>query len=66
MKVKPILSYNILGTGIKLDSKKTYRAVPAINQPEYKEKGKIFILENGTEINSFGVLLEAGEYHIVK
>jgi hypothetical protein len=66
MRVQPILNYNVLGTGIKLDSKKVYRAILAINQPEYKEKGKIFLLENGNDLNSYGVLLERGEYKIIK
>ena len=65
MKVKPILDYHVLGTGIRLDSKKAYRAILASNQPEYKEKGKIFLLENGNSQNSYGVLLERGEYKII-
>jgi len=42
-KVKPNLSYELLGTNIKLDKNKTYLAVPATNQPDWKSKGLMFV-----------------------
>lgn len=57
MKVKPILSFKLLGTSIQLDKNKTYTASHATNQPDWKEKGLVFV---------DGVLLAKGEYEIVK
>ena len=56
MKVKPKENYKLLGTSIVLNKNKTYNAVIATNQPNYKKKGLIFV---------DGVLLNANEY-IVK
>tara|TARA_R100001163_G_C5025834_1_gene167391 strand:+ start:92 stop:361 length:270 start_codon:yes stop_codon:yes gene_type:complete len=56
MKVKPKENYKLLGTSIVLNKNKTYNAVIATNQPNYKEKGLIFVDD---------VLLNANEY-IVK
>ena len=66
MKVKPKLNYKLMGTNIKLDKNKTYNYITAINQPDYKKKGKIFILENGNNKNSFGFLLNKKEYEVIK
>jgi len=57
MTVKPLHNYKLLGTSIQLDYKKTYKASHAENQPDWEEKGLIFVE---------GILLEAGEYVIVK
>jgi len=46
----------LLGTSIKLSSSRTYWAEYATNQPDWKEKGKVFIN---------GVLLESGEYEVI-
>jgi CYTH domain-containing protein len=56
MKVKPLENYRLLGTPIVLDKNTVYNAVIARNQPNYKEKGLIFV---------DGVLLAKGEYKIV-
>jgi len=66
MKVKPKLNYKLMGTNIKLDKNKTYNYITAINQPDYKKEGKIFILENGNNKNSFGFLLNKKEYEVIK
>jgi len=57
MKIKPKESYEQLGTGIKLDKNKVYKATIARNQPSYKEKGLIFVQ---------GILLNKYEYTVVK
>lgn len=44
--VRPILDFKFLGTDIRLDKNKTYLAIAATNQPEYKEKKKIFIFDS--------------------
>lgn len=56
MKVKPNESYKLLGTSISLVKRRVYKAAIATNQPDYKEKGLIFVK---------GVLLGNGEYEIV-
>ena len=57
MRVKPKLNYQLLGTSIRLNSKKVYRATIASNQPDYKKQGLIFVR---------GILLDKTEYMIVK
>lgn len=57
MKVKPNESYKLLGTSITLVKGKTYNATIATNQPDYEEKGLIFVE---------GILLATGEYEIVE
>lgn len=57
MKVKPKENYKLLGTFIVLNKNKTYNAVIATNQPNYKEKGLIFVDD---------VLLNANQYIEVK
>jgi len=57
MRVKPKLDYHLTGTSITLDSSKVYEAIHATNQPDWEEKEKIFV---------DGVLLEKGEYSIIK
>ena len=61
MKIKPKLSYSIDGYG-NLNKDKTYKAVIATNQPDYKEKGKIFVLPN--EDLRIELLLTRTEYEI--
>tara|TARA_R100000781_G_C4035318_1_gene112038 strand:+ start:338 stop:511 length:174 start_codon:yes stop_codon:yes gene_type:complete len=56
MKVKPKRNYKLLGTSIVLNKDKIYNAVIATNQPNYKEKGLIFVNE---------VLLNKKEYIII-
>jgi hypothetical protein len=58
MKVKPKENYELLGTNIKANKNLIYQAEPAINQPNYKEEGLIFLIING-------FLLKKGEYTII-
>jgi len=59
MKVKPKLAYRFANSNEStgLNPNKVYNAIIATNQPEHKEKGKIFIDD---------MLLERGEYIIIK
>lgn len=57
MKVKPNESYKLLGTSLSLVKGRVYKAIIATNQPDYKEKGLIFVR---------GILLGNGEYEIVQ
>jgi hypothetical protein len=62
MKIKPKENYSINGYG-KLNKAKIYKAVIATNQPDYKEKGKIFVEPN--EDLRIELLLTRNEYEIV-
>ena len=47
----------------KLNKDKTYKAVIATNLPDYKEKGKIFVLPN--DDLRIELLLTRNEYEII-
>ena len=57
LTVKPHDDYELLGTQIKLDKNRVYKAHIAFNQPDYKRYGLIFV---------DGVLLNRSEYRLVK
>ena len=61
MVIRPKLSYKLLGTSLKLDSTQVYRAIDATNQPDWEERGKIFVQIN----NNDSMLLESGEYEVM-
>lgn len=63
MKVKPNENYCMLGTDVRLDKNRIYDAETATNQPDYDEKGKIFVLlpERGDD----GFMLKSGEYTVI-
>jgi len=55
-KVRPLQNYYWAGMA-KLDSEKVYEATPATNQPNYKERGLVFVE---------GYLLTKEEYEVAK
>lgn len=59
-KVRPDKAYKLLGTDLVLDPNKTYTAIHAMNIPDWKERGLIFIGP------SPGFLLEHNEYIIIE
>lgn len=56
LMVKPLRNYKLRGTDIVLDKNRVYSASHATNQPEWQQKGKIFVEE---------VLLSHGEYTVI-
>ena len=60
--IKPAASYKLTGTSIKLSKDKTYTACNATNQPDWEEKGKIFVDDD----YGFGFMLERGEYTVLE
>jgi hypothetical protein len=56
MNVKPLESYQLLGTSIKLDKEEVYEAIPATNTPDHEARGAVYVGE---------VLLVRGEYVIM-
>ena len=59
LKIKPKENYKLLGTYpvITLNKNKVYRAIIAINQPDYKKTGLVFCND---------ILLNKTEYTIIK
>jgi hypothetical protein len=58
--IRPIKTFTMLGTAIKITPEEVYPAVIAKNLPEWKERGQVYV---GGEN---GLILETGEYVIVK
>ena len=56
LQIRPLKNFELLGTDVRLDRHKAYRAHAAINQPEWYSKRKIFC---------GGMILEQGEYEIL-
>ena len=61
MRVRPLENYKLLGTDIKLDKTKVYNAVHATNQPEWEDRGLIFVDDD----HHFGFLLSKEDYVVV-
>jgi hypothetical protein len=65
MKIRPLLNFHLLGCDSRhtLDSAKWYDATPATNQPEWQEKGKVFVSFDHPDIDpENAILLESGDY----
>lgn len=61
MKVKLLDTAKLLGTEIVFHKGRTYKAMVATNQPDYKTAGKIFVVKS----NGDSILLQKGDYQIV-
>lgn len=67
MKIKPKLAFSYYGIhGNHLDPRKVYPCIPADNQPDWKEQGKIFVPFDPEDENVDGdsIMLEKGDYEI--
>ena len=60
--IRPMLDYKLLGTAMQLDKEKVYPAIVAKHIPDWKERGLVFVGDPDTD----GILLEEGEYVVVK
>lgn len=66
IKVRPKMAFvHAPGVGLHLNPKKTYTAVIAFNQPDYLEKGKVFLTEHGKKGTWMEMMLEREDYDIV-
>jgi len=63
MKIRPNENYSVLGYG-RLNKNKTYEACIATNQPDYKEKGLIFVEAN--DDLRIELLLTSDEYGVIE
>lgn len=64
MKIKPLDNWKLAGTNLALDSRETYIATPAINQPNWYEEGKVFVEVPNKDGAS--ILLTEDEYEVVE
>jgi hypothetical protein len=68
MKIKPNDDFTSLGLGYnspKLDKSKVYDAVPATNQPDWEEKGKVFVSFNN-DGQEPSMLLDKFDYQVIE
>ena len=63
--VKPLGNYKLLGTDIVLNTEKTYKAIDAVNQPRWRDRELIFVLETGDLERDVGVLLSKSDVKFV-
>ena len=63
MKIIPNENYSVLGYG-RLNKNKIYEACIATNQPDYKEKGLIFVEAN--DDLRIELLLNSDEYGVIE
>lgn len=67
MIIKPHENYHMVGTdsNLRLDKTRNYVARPATNQPDWKEKGKVFVsFDDDSEEPS--ILLDKFDYDIIQ
>lgn len=66
MKVIPKESYKMLGSSIFVKAGHVYDAEPAANQPEYQERGLIFITNAENDGCGLGFLLDSNDYTVIE
>ena len=59
MKVIPKENYVLLGTGFRLNKTRVYEAIHATNQPNWRKRRAIFVID-GDE----SMLLEGDDYRV--
>lgn len=65
MRVQPLNDFRMLGTGIHVSKDKVYDAIHATNQPDWKERGLIFIQGAEGDSTDLGFLLDKTDYMVV-
>mgnify|MGYP001216584597 CR=1 FL=1 len=65
MRVRPRADFKMLGTGISVSKDEVYEAVHATNQPNWEERGLIFIRNADGDTSDIGFLLDATDYEVV-
>ena len=56
IRVRPLMDYHLVGTEVKISRKTIYVATIASNQPNYVERGLVFVK---------GILLDNTEYRVI-
>jgi len=67
MRVQPLNDFRMLGTQIHVSKDKVYDAIHATNQPNWKERGLIFIVGAEGDLigEPLGFLLDKTDYMVV-
>ena len=65
MRVQPLNDFRMLGTQIHVSKDKVYDAIHATNQPNWKERGLIFIVGAEGDSTDLGFLLDKTDYTVV-
>ena len=65
MRVQPLNNFRMLGTQIHVSKDKVYDAIHATNQPNWKERGLIFIVGAEGDSTDLGFLLDKTDYTVV-
>ena len=65
MRVQPLNDFRMLGTQIHVSKDKVYDAINATNQPNWKERGLIFIVGAEGDSTDLGFLLDKTDYTVV-
>ena len=67
MRVQPLNDFRMLGTQIRVSKDKVYDAIHATNQPDWEERGLIFILDAEGDLigEPLGFLLDKTDYEVV-
>jgi hypothetical protein len=63
--VRPRSDFRMLGSGISVSSSKTYTAIDAVNQPDWKTRGLVFILDAEGDTTNLGFLIDKHDYVVV-
>lgn len=66
MRVRPLNDFKMLGTRISVSKNKVYDAIPATNQPDWEERGLIFIQGAEGDTSDIGFLLDNTDYEVIE
>ena len=66
MRVRPLNDFKMLSTRISVSKDKVYDAIPATNQPDWKERGLIFIQGAEGDTSDIGFLLDNTDYEVIE
>lgn len=66
MRVRPLNDFKMLGSRISVSKDKVYDAIPATNQPNWEERGLIFIQGAEGDTSDIGFLLDNTDYEVIE
>ena len=66
MRVRPLNDFKMLSTRISVSKDKVYDAIPATNQPDWEERGRIYIQSAEGDTSGIGFLLDNTDYEVIE
>tara|TARA_R100000654_G_scaffold19070_1_gene39262 strand:- start:3301 stop:3501 length:201 start_codon:yes stop_codon:yes gene_type:complete len=66
MRVRPLNDFKMLSARISVSKDKVYDAIPATNQPDWEERGLIFIQGAEGDTSDIGFLLDNTDYEVIE